>query len=168
MKKLYKVYFMIQKLRKIKWGHQLIPISWNKLNSPNKLIRQTHHMYIICARVNGTGAPAQWKGCGVICMLLAWGPKFESHPHPFLELFIFMIFFLQNWKTSKNIKLLQNQLFQNWELSSVGAYFKLSGLFKLKLLNRSYHLSLWLCFGLFWLWNWVYTYNIHTRRKWDI
>ena len=53
-------------LGKISWGHQLIPISCYKLNSPNKLKHKNKVKYIVCVEIFGTGAPEQLEGVWVI------------------------------------------------------------------------------------------------------
>ena len=53
----------MKKLGKIKWGQQLIPISWNKPNSPNKPnAPKLPYVYYLCKDQRNWGPRANGRG----------------------------------------------------------------------------------------------------------
>ena len=59
------------------------------------LLNQNTLKYIVYAILNGTGAPELMEGVWGLCMLLDWGPEFESHTQHFCQIFFSNFSFTQ-------------------------------------------------------------------------
>ena len=102
MKKLQKVYYIMKELGKISLGHQLIPISWNKPNNFNKPNAQKPpYVYCLCKDQRNWCPRADGRGVCLMHVILANRSQVRlPHTPNFCFDFIFLIFFLQNFKIS--------------------------------------------------------------------